>query len=166
MFECDSRDPLDDAIDRAARALTAVRPPASLPAAVRARLGGEGHAVSVWRPRAIGVAVALAAVFVAWSVAIRDTTRPVVESRARSGAWMWAMPGEVGGTRRLPEAGGDADRRMIVRGTPQLSPLAPIVVESLDVAPLADAGPMEIEALDVPMPLLADRLDIEPLVIQ
>ena len=157
---------LDALIDETARAMTEGAPAGDIPAAVRQRLAGDGRAVPSWRPRLAAAAVALVALLVARSVLFPDTTASVLESRTGSRELTTAVPPGIGSTLRSAELPAAATGGTIVRRTARLSPVALIVVESLEVAPLADSRPMEIEVVELPMPLLADRLDIAPLVIQ
>jgi hypothetical protein len=151
-------------IDETARGMTEGAPAGDIPAAVRRHLTGDRRAAATWRPR-LAAAVAAGAVLVMWNLMLPEPAPPTLQSGTRFGELMVAIPGDLGS--RVPRAqavpgptGPSAARR-----TAQLPPVAPIVVLSLEVQPLAGSGPMETQIVDVPMPLLADRLEIEPLVI-
>ena len=153
----DSR-PIDALIDDTARAMTAGEPPGDIRAAVSMRLTGSRRVIS-WRPR-LAAAVAFGALLVAVNLALRDNgAPPPLQSGTRAGELTIAVPRLSGPRPRLTEP---PEAPAVVRPA-QLPLVAPIVVESLDVEPLAGSMPMEIQILDVPMPLLAERLDIQPL---
>ncbi len=157
---------LDALIDETARAMTEGGPAGDIPAAVRRRLASDGRAVRTWRPLLAAAAVALVALVVVRSALLSDTTPSVLESRTSSLELTTAVPAGIGSTLRSAELAAAATGGTILRGTARLSPVPLIVVESLEVAPLADSRPMQIEVVELPMPLRADRLDIAPLVIQ
>ena len=156
---------IDTLIDETARAMTDGAPAGDVRAAVRRRLGDDRRPTASWLLR-LATAAAVGGVLVAWNVTLRERTPPAIESGSRSGELMLAVPGDIGSPFRAAQRVDRASGVAAIRRPAQLTAVVPIVVESLEVEPLAPPGPMETEILDVPMPLLAERLDIEPLVVQ
>jgi hypothetical protein len=156
---------IDRLIEETARGMTEGGPAGDIPAAVRRRLTGGRRATASWRPR-LAAAAAAGAMLVVWNLMSRDPTPPTLQSGTRFGELMVAIPGDLGSRFRRARPVPGAAAPPAARRTAQLPTVAPIVVLSLEVEPLAGSGPMETQIVDVPMPLLADRLEIEPLVIQ
>ena len=161
----DARHRLDAAIDAAARQLTTGEPSPRMRAGVRERIARRRAAW--WGAPAWSIASAVVAVLVivVWqrsdappSPAGVDRGRDVMLASEVLPLAPPAAPSPV----RIRAA------RPAVRASASAAPLpphSPLVIGELTIAPL-DEGPVELQVIETPMPLRADRLTFEPLVIQ
>ena len=160
-------DHFDALIDDTARAMTAGTPPASLRSAIRERIDRSTHSRFVWQMGLAAASVALAALFA--GRALLDTPAPPARlGSAFVAATVPPAPRIAVLAPRLPDtapAPMAIDRP--VAGEPRpLPPALPIVVQPIVLEPLSAAPPVEIEVMEVPMPLRAESVEIERLVFE
>jgi hypothetical protein len=169
MRDDHSPDHIDASIDDVARSLTRGAPSVSLRAAVRARIGGRRQwGLLGWRLGLAAAAVVVAivvgrAMFAtlgessvsrSTSVAERDVATPPVGPGPAAASS--AMPGT---TATRPRGATTTDRVAVLRPPP------PVIVTPIDMRPLEEP-PLQVEAIEVPTPLRAQLLEIDPLVFR
>jgi hypothetical protein len=174
-------DPLDALIDDTARSLTAAAPPASLRARVRARIERPrpGWRVPVWQVSAAAAAVAV--LIAVWTVSGPSpgpgSARP--EAPVVAVAPPGASPPAVSPPRvaRPERATPPRVERAAVEPVPVERALeivdvvaagatdGEVVIEPLAIEPLA-TEPLDLELMETPMPLRAERIEIDPIVVQ
>jgi hypothetical protein len=176
-------DPLDALIDDTAQSLTEGTPSALLRASVRERIGRTWSPASAglwWRPDSAGprlawAATAAAAVLVIAMLGRDDAPAPAPTAPAAPAvAAAPAVPAvdvppaqpAVAAARRVNRA---VDRRppLNVMGDPAnlRVPEGAVAVEVVEIAPLM-TDTLELEQMEVPMPLRAEWVQIEPLSIE
>jgi len=162
-----ARDHLDALIDDTARAMTSAAPPASRRAAIRQRIDRPTHGRFTWQ---MGLAAAsLALVALITGRALFDT--PEAPARPESELVVATAPPPpriaVPATRPPDTAPAPTEiDRQVARESGPLLPAQPIVVQPIALEPLADVRPVELELMEVPMPLRAESVEIERLVFE
>ena len=158
-------DHLDALIDDAARAMTAGSPPASLRDAVRRRIDRPARTwwrVPMWQAGMAAASIVLVGVIVGRTLSgpfgEPDTARPF-EAREATVAPL-AMPAADTPPPQTQVVG------RFAREARPLVPAQPIVVQPIALEPLADVHPVELELMEVPMPLRAEWVEIERLVFE
>src|SRR5687768_12876287 len=160
-------DHLDALIDDTARAMTGAAPPASLRAAIRQRIERPTSGRLTWQMGMAAAAIAFAA-FIAGR-ALLDT--PEVPARPGGELVVATAPPapriDVPATRPPDTAPAPpVIDREVARESGPLPPAQPIVVQPIALEPLADVRPVELELMEVPMPLRAESVEIERLVFE
>lgn len=160
-------DHLDALIDDTARAMTAGMPAASLRVAVRQRIDARTRKRPVWQVGAAAATMAAAALLI---IVVGRTVSgpPAREQVATLAGGLPAGESVVALATPLADAltpSSASDVRRAARVTP-LSPAQPVVVQAIALEPLADVRPVELELMEVPMPLRAEWVEIERLVFE
>ena len=161
------RDHLDALIDDTARAMTNAAPPASVRAAIRQRIDRPTHGRFTWQMGLAAASVALVALIT--GRALFDT--PEAPARSESELVVATAPPApriaVAATRPPDTAPAPTEiHRQVTREPRPLVPAQPIVVQPIALEPLADVHPVELELMEVPMPLRAEWVEIERLVFE
>src|SRR6185369_9459624 len=136
------RDDLDTLVDSIAREMTALPPPSDLRGRITARIADTAHprrppARAWWLSPLVAAAVIVVAVFVAHRAPAPEpqvaSSKPQVASSKKQGA---------------------SSKPQAASSKPQAASLAPLVVERIDIAPIARTEAIEID------PIAIDRIDI------
>lgn len=159
---------LEDLIDDTARRLTDGAPSPALRVHVRRHVGSRTLPGRAWRsPLAAGAAVTIVLSVLAARVWLVDGQPGPLEARNELRRDLTLA---VPATPRSADAAAVRTARPVV-ATRRVSPaplpvVTPIAINPMDRLPLLDPGMVEVELVEVPMPLRADRVEIEPLVIE
>lgn len=159
-----SPDHIDALIDDVARSISEGAPPVSLRAAVRARIGHrQQRTFRVWRA-GLAAAAMVAALVVGRAIFDIPSSRPgtLVERNVVRPPSVRPPDAVSSG---VPEGTEPGPRRVTTNGVPMLRPSPPVVMVPIDVRPLEDP-PLQVEMSELPMPLRAEYLEIDPLVFQ
>ena len=160
-------DHLDALIDDTDCAMTAGTPPASLRAAVRRRIDRPASGRLTWQMAMAAAAIAFAA-FNAGRALLGTPEAPARPESERVVATAPPAPRmDVPATRPSDTAPAPpVIDREVARESGPLPPVQPIVVQPIALEPLADVRPVELEVMEVPMPLRAESVEIERLVFE
>ena len=175
-------DHLDELIDATARTLSAGEPPARLRRRVRQQIDRRGSRDRrLWRPLAAVAAGVAAGVWLSFArpapqpgpvapaspAAVTQPAGPAAAAAAGQGHPVAPVPAVAAPRRERVTAAA----RQPVEASDLLPVPPPIVVSTVSIGLLPELStdepmPLEIPLLEVPMPLQAERLEIEPLTLE